>query len=193
MEKNMIAAENVTPGMEIAFDIMGNTVCITPEKVKVVGWTCEFRSETTHRIVVEPCTMVEVLSSPVPEPRIIGSRVLAGNRPFLLVSDTSPNSSSWVDVITGKRYKWADLREQIGAITVLDDDPVWTVDSSKNEPKTVESLDDADKRMIYRDKDGDLWAYDESEQDDWTLYEADYGATHDPRSQPFKPVARKGS
>ena len=170
MGNPMMQAQNVTPGMKIAFDIMGDTVCITPHEVKVNDFTCEFTSNEKHLIIVEPWTMVEVLSSPVPEPSIIGSRVLAGNRGFLHVADTEPNSSSWVDNISGKRYKWSDLPDMFGTITVLDDNPGWTADSRKTEPETVESMDDADPEMVYADNNDDLWVVrGESASACWTL------------------------
>lgn len=187
----MIEAKNVAPGMQIAFDIMGNTVCIEPHDVKVNSWTCEFRSETTHRIVVEPCTMVEVLSYPVPEPSIIGSRVLVGGRAFLLVQSAAPNSSVWVDIVDGSRYTWAMLRDRFGVPTILEDNPRWTVDSRKTEPETVGSLDDANSEMVYADKDGDLWVYEESASDCWHFYKANDGVIPSSWLQPFEPVARK--
>lgn len=187
----MIAAENVTPGMEIAFDIMGNTVCITPHEIKVEGFTCEFRSETTHRIVVEPCTMVELLSSPIPEPLTAGSRVLVDGRAFLRVSSDPQKIMPWLDVENGNRYHWAALRDLFGTITVLDDNPGWTVDSRKTEPETVGSLDDANSEMVYADKDGDLWVYEESASDCWHFYKANDGVIPSSWLQPFEPVARK--
>ena len=191
MEKNMIAAENVTPGMEIAFDIMGNTVCITPHEIKVEGFTCEFRSETTHRIVVEPCTMVELLSSPIPEPLTAGSRVLVDGRAFLRVSSDPQKIMPWLDVENGNRYHWAALRDLFGTITVLDDNPGWTVGNNKSESETVESMNDADTKLIYRDKDGDMWAYDESYPGRWVLYEQNNVFMPDSSMGPFKPFAQK--
>lgn len=192
MGNPMMQAQNVTPGMKIAFDIMGDTVCITPHEVKVGDSACAFWSKTAHRIIVEPWTMVEVLSSPVPEPSIIGSRVLAGENAFLRVSDAVPNSSAWVNIISGNRYTWATLCDLFGPITVLDDNPAWSVDSRKTEPETVESLDDADPEMVYADNNDDLWVVrGESASACWTLYEVNYGAMPCPVLQPFEPVARK--
>lgn len=187
----MIAAENVTPGMEIAFDIMGNTVCITPHEVKVKGWTCEFRSETTHCIVVESCTMVEVISSPIPEPLTAGSRVLAGDNAFLRISGDPQIIMPWIDINNGNRYPWSALCDLFGAVTVLDDNPTWAVDSNKSESETVESMNDADTKLIYRDKDGDMWACDESNPGRWVLYEQNNVFMPDSSMGPFKPFAQK--
>lgn len=192
MGNPMMQAQNVTPGMKIAFDIMGDTVCITPHEVKVNDFTCELWSTTAHRIIVEPWTMVEVLSSPVPEPLIVGSRVLAGGRAFLRVQSTVPTAGSWVDIVNGSRYTWAMLCDRFGVPTILEDNPGWTVDSRKTEPETVESLDDADPEMVYADNNDDLWVVrGESASACWTLYEVNYGAMPRPVLQPFEPVARK--
>lgn len=187
----MIAAENVTPGMKIAFDIMGDTVCITPHEIKVEGFTCKFRSETTHCIVVEPCTMVEVLAYPTPEPRTIGSCVLAGDNTFLRISGDPQIILPWIDVKSGNRYHWAALSDLFGAVTVLDDNPTWAVDSSKSETETVELLNSADTKVIYRDKDGDLWAYYESYPGRWVLYEQNNVFMPDSSMGPFEPFAQK--
>lgn len=191
MGNPMMQAQNVTPGMKIAFDIMGDTVCITPHEIKVEGFTCEFRSETTHYIVVEPCTMVEVLSCPVPEPRTIGSRVLAGDNAFLRISGDPKIIMPWIDINNGNLYPWSALWDLFGAVTVLDDNPTWAVDSSKSETETVELLNSADTKVIYRDKDGDLWACDESNPGWWVLYEQNKVLIHDSSMGPFKPFAQK--
>lgn len=191
MGNPMMQAQNVTPGMKIAFDIMGDTVCITPHEVKVNDFTYEFWSNATPRIIVEPWTMVEVLSAPVPEPLIIGSRVLAGDRAFLHVQSAVPTAGSWVDIVNGSRYTWSMLRDRFGPITVLDDNPGWTVDSRKTEPETVESLDDADPELFYRDGNGDLWAQDEYQPYRWLLHVPDYETRDSSKVGHFFPAARK--
>lgn len=198
MSKNMIVAEYVTPGMKIAFDIMGDTVhitphavCVTPYDAKFNGSTCEFKSSSGHRIVVEPWTMVEVLSYPVPEPLTIGSRVLAGDNAFLRISGDPQIILPWIDVKSGNRYHWAALSDLFGAVTVLDDNPTWAVDSSKSETETVELLNSADTKVIYRDKDGDLWAYYESYPGRWVLYEQSDVFMPDSSMGPFEPFAQK--
>lgn len=191
MGNPMIQAQNVVPGMKIAFDIMGDTVCITPDDVKVGDSSCAFWSDNAHRIIVEPWTMVEVLSSPVPEPSIIGSRVLVGGRAFLLVQGAVPNSNSWVDIVDGSRYTWAMLRDRFGVPTILDDNPGWTVESRKTEPETVDSLDDADPELIYRDGNGDLWAKEEYHPYRWLLHVPDYETRDSSKVGHFFPAARK--
>lgn len=188
----MIAAENVTPGMEIAFDIMGNTVCITPHEIKVEGFTCEFRSETTHRIVVEPCTMVELLSSPIPEPLTAGSRVLVDGRAFLRVSSDPQKIMPWLDVENGNRYHWAALRDLFGTITVLDDNPGWTAPEDVSVDGKVSFLDEADMNTIYMDTDGDLWMQDDSDANNWVCYQLGRHIEFESGFlAPLKPVARK--
>lgn len=188
---NMIQAQNVAPGMKIAFDIMGDTVCITPHEVEVGDSACVFWSKTVHRIVVEPWTMVEVLSAPVPEPLTAGSRVLANGRAFLRISNDPKNLMPWIDINNGNHYHWLALRDILGPITILDDNPAWTVDGSKNEPETVSSLDYAGTKLVYKDKDGDLWMQDERKPGLWVLYERKGEIEHDSRMQPFEPIARK--
>lgn len=189
----MIQAQNVDPGMKIAFDIMGDTVCITPHDVKVGDSSCAFWSDNARRIIVEPWTMVEVLSSPVPEPLIIGSRVLAGHDgAFLRVVDAEPGSSAWVNIITGNHYTWGALCSHFGSPTILDDNPSWIEQEDANISGDVSSLDEADVNTIYADTDGDLWMQDDSDANNWVCYQLDGHIEFDPwYLAPLKPIARK--
>lgn len=191
MGNPMMQAQNVTPGMKIAFDIMGDTVCITPHEVKVNDFTCEFWSNATPRIIVEPWTMVEVLSSPVPEPLIIGSRVLAGDRAFLHVQSTVPTSGSWVDIVNGNRYTWAMLRDRFGVPTILDDNPGWTAPEDASADGKVSSLNDANVNTVYADIDGDIWAQDATDANAWVCYQFVDQIQHGTELGPFVPFARK--
>jgi hypothetical protein len=189
---NMVQAQNVTPGMKIAFDIMGDTVCVTPDDVKVGDSSCAFWSDNAHRIIVEPWTMVEVLSAPVPEPLTAGSRVLANGRAFLRISNDPKNLMPWIDINNGNHYHWLALRDILGPITILDDNPSWIEQEDANISGDVSSLDEADVNTIYADTDGDLWMQDDSDANNWVCYQLD---THIEFESgflaPLKPIARK--
>lgn len=153
----MTKAGEITPGMVIGWmdsDVYTRMTVARYDLPHHAVW-----SESGIVRSLKPNTEVEVIFTPpaIPEPKVLGARVKAGDRLFLLTYD---EESGWVDVSkdsSGDAYTWV-MVTSFGPVTVIEGDPSWEVETDEDEQWSdlKEALGHCDKVV---DKRGDTWHY----------------------------------
>lgn len=125
-----IKASEVEPGMKIKFDMDGWCIEGVISLVEPVTFGVELYSDQGVEMTIANDDPVTVLSVPeLKEPQALGARVVVGGYKFVRMHWGDDDPQPWVG---GPNVVWCswDSLLGLGAVTVVDADPSWTVPTS---------------------------------------------------------------